>query len=139
MTLRSQFKTDPKAIADGVWFDYPANADGSIPRFKLARLSSVNPKYARLLKEVQARNEGIDLSDAEREQQANALFVDASILAWENFQPDHDGENWPYSRENAILLVNNAAWRDLVDDLRLKALKANGFLAKQIEATTKNS
>jgi hypothetical protein len=139
MTLRSQFKTDPKAIAEGVWFDFPANPDGTVPRFKLARLSSVNPKYARLLKEVQARNEGTDLSDAERETQANALFVDASILAWENFQPEEDGKNVPYSRETAIQLVNDPAWRDLVDDLRLKAMRANGFIAKKIEAVTKNS
>lgn len=133
----SQFKTDVGLVTDGAWFAYDANKDGTIPRVKLARLSAVNPKYARLLKAMQAQP-GDNMSDEEADKRASVLFVDSCVIVWEHFQPNDDGKEIPFSRDTALQLINDPAWRDLSNDWRNKATAINGFAAKSLEDTIKN-
>lgn len=141
MSMKSQFKTDPTKVRDGVWFgegDYEKNSDGTQPEFLIARISAGNPKYSKELLRYVDLNGDRKLSEEENQQQGAELLVDTVLLGWKNFQPEDNGVVIPYTRENAMKIVGDPAWLDLVIDIRSKALKSTKYRAEQAERKTKN-
>lgn len=130
MSLRSKFKSDPALSREGKWFYYPnePNKDGSVPGVKLARISANNPRYMKLVKDLAEANNGKVPDDKD-----NELFVDAIIIDWANIQPNDDGVNLTFTRENALTLFSDPAWLDLRDDWRAKAIDIANFRAEQLE------
>lgn len=140
MTLREKFQTDADKTANGVWFDYndAPNGDGSIPGFRLARLSVSNPHYAKLLQDIALKNEARAPSQIEDERQGLELFVDSVLLEWRNFEPVAGASAWVFNRENALEIFGNPEWRDLYIDLRVKAMKQANYAKARLDATVKN-
>ena len=145
MSLRTQFKTDQRKIENGFWYDVKdaPNTDGTIPGFRLARMSVSNPKYAKAIQaiaEQQANAEmsGVRPSDDADETRGVEMFCDVVCLEWRNFQPEDDGCVMEYSRKNALTVFADKAWFDLRLHLQLKAQERAGFLAEKIAKTVKN-
>lgn len=146
MSLKTAFKTNAAVATEGVWFDYTENADGTTPGFKLARAGRQNKKYSialRKMAEKQAGRAGVanfdTLSSVESDKLALELIVDHVLLDWRNIQPEDDGVVLPFSRENALALLGNPDWADLLSDLEEKALNADNFREKVLQAQAKNS
>lgn len=135
MSLRDKFKSDPELSANGVWFYYKdqPNKDGSIPGVKLARISAANPRYMKLVSDAADANSGKVPDDKE-----DAIFVDGVLLDWANMQPNDDGVNLEFNRENALQLIGDKSWLDLRNDWRGKAVDIANFRAKELEARAKN-
>lgn len=135
MSLRDKFKSDPALSRDGVWFYYPElpNKDGTIPGVKLARISGANPRYMKLIRDIAEANDG-KVPDGKDDE----IFVDGVLLDWANIQPDDDGVQLIYTRENALKLFTDQAWLDLRDDWRAKAINIANFRQKQLEGTAGN-
>lgn len=145
MSLKQKFKTSSDAARDGVWVEYTAhaNADGTIPAFKLARMSRQNKKYQLALRSV-LEAQGGDLETSVRDEEAleKALFrafIDTILLDWRNFQPEDDGLDLPYSKAAAEEIFLNPDWIDLFGDLTDKAARNATFREKALEAQAKNS
>lgn len=147
MSLKSKFKTDSTAAREGVWFDYSSapNADGSVPGFKLARTSKHNKRYTAAIRKFsekyQGENGAVDFSSLNEEESDKILlrvFIDTVLLDWRNFQPDDDGKNLDFSKDNALAILGSDDWSDLYIDLNDKARAASNFRQKAIEAQAKN-
>lgn len=146
MSLKDKFKTDPNAAREGVWFEYPANADGTVPAFKLARMSKHNKRYSAAMRKVSAKYEndsGIAdfsaLNEVEAEEMLLDVFLDTVLLDWRNVQPEDDGKPIAYSRDAAKTLLGSDEWIDLYSDLNDKARRAASFREKALTAQAKNS
>jgi len=160
MQLRSKFKTDTQACNDGSWIefdDFPNNdavykEDGktlktaaTIPAFKMARKSSHNTKYAKIMRDVTEEvntPDGVkkldELTNEESQQVELDIFVSTLLIEWRNFQPDEDGVNLPYNIENARLIFGNPDWRDLRTTLSIMAGQAANYTHKKKETELKN-
>lgn len=147
MSLKTKFKTDSNAARDGVWFDFSAhpNADGTIPGFRLARSSKHNKKYIAAVRkhtEKYQTEEGVvsleDITEEQSDRMLLEVFIDTILLEWRNFQPDDDGKDLPFSRDNAMFIFASDDWADLYADLTDKAKKAANFRQKSLEAQAKN-
>lgn len=145
MSLKDKFKTDGTAARDGVWFDYVANSDGSVPGFKLARMSKQNKKYAAAMRKVSMRYEDDNgvadftaLNEGEAEAMLLDVFLDTVLLDWRNFQPDDNGVTMAFDRGNAKAILGSDEWSDLLDDLNSKARKAASFRQKALTVQAKN-
>lgn len=145
MSLKQKFKTSSDAARDGVWVDYTAhkNADGSVPGFKLARMSRQNKKYQLALRAV-LESQGGDVETSINDEDAleKALFrafIDTILLDWRNFQPEDDGVAVPYTKAQAEAIFSNSDWIDLFGDLTDKAARNAAFREKALEAQAKNS
>lgn len=146
MSLKSQFKTDTTAARDGVWINYSPNSDGTVPGFRLARMSKQNKRYTAKMRDATKAHEGDDglvnfdnIPEAEAEALLLDVFVDTVLLEWRNVQPEDDGVVLEYSKENATKLLGSDDWADLYGDLSTKARKAATFRQKALEAQAKNS
>lgn len=137
MSIKSQFKSDAAKVTNGVWFPYEANSDGSIPRFLLARISISNPKYLKAVQDKAQRNGDKTLTVAEEEAQSVENLADAVVLNWENFQPNDDGTNLDYSRENVIAIFGDPDWNDLKIDIRTKALDLSNYRTEALKDAAK--
>lgn len=148
MTLKNKFKTDTTAANEGVWFDYEdaPNEDGTVPGFKLARKTGQNKAYGKAMREFtkeHTTDEGIvdmsSLPEAEAEAVELGIFTEALLLDWRNFQPDEDGKEVKYSKEEAKRIFGDPDWSDLYKDLAVKCGKSSAYKAKQRKAEAKNS
>jgi hypothetical protein len=145
MSLRDKFKTDNDAAREGVWFEFPANSDGTVPAIKLARMSRHNKRYTLAMRRMSSKYEtesGVADFSSLSEDQAEALlldvFIDTVLIDWRNIQPEDDGEVLAYSKEAAKQLLGDPSWLDLYTDLNEKARRAASFRGKQLEAQAKN-
>lgn len=149
MSLKSKFKTDAQAANEGVWVDYAdsPNKDGSIPGFRIARLSQQNTKYTAAMRKttkgMQITADGTVILEETDDNEADKVmleaFVDTLLTDWRNFQPEDDGNNIPYSRDMAKLIFGNPDWLDLYVDLMAKTKKMAIFQTKAQVAEAKNS
>lgn len=105
MSLRDKYKTDSDAVRAGVWFEFDANPDGTVPAFKLAFIGKSNKRYTAAVRKWTSRFEdenGVpdfaNLAEEEADQALLAIFADTVLLDWRNFQPEEDGINLEYSR-----------------------------------------
>lgn len=143
MSMKSLYKTDPAANEGGVWFSYPKNKDGTVPRVKLSRMSqSTNKKYA---KELETRTRPfrreLELETLDTEVGDGLMldvFIAAILLEWEHMQPNDDGEELAFTAENAKKLLGDPEWAELYEDMREKAKKAANFRSASLEAEAKN-
>jgi hypothetical protein len=148
MSLKHKFKIDAIAANEGVWVEFSdcPNKDGSIPSFLLARASKQNTRYQLELHKVN-KQIGVDrrgmldmasITEDKAEAMELDMFLGTILLNWSNFQPEDDGVELDFSRENARMIFSSRDWLDLYDELNLKALTAATFRDKQVEAEAKN-
>jgi len=138
MSLASRFKTDSKAANEGIWVEFEANDDGSIPKFKISRMSSQNKVYQ---KSARKHSKGLNsngavrnISDEQFDEMTLDIFVDSILLGWENVQPKDDGKEYLYTKENAKALLSDPNWVDLYDELANIANSKESFKKKEEEA-----
>lgn len=141
----NKFKTDLKAAQDGIEFKYPANADGSIPSVRLARMSKHNKAYTKAVnkatKNMVDENGDFDtgsMSEQEADSTLLAIFADTVLVGWDNIQPEDDGVALEFNRENVIALLSQPEWVDLYDDFNAKAKRSQNYSAKKLRAAAKN-
>jgi hypothetical protein len=128
MSIITMFKTNKETEVNGIWIEYSPNSDGSIPRFKISRLSSRNRKYARILEqETKPHRRAIELGAMKDDDAENIMvkvFCKSVLLDWENIQ-EEDGSSIPFTENNAFKLFSDLP--DLYDDLNAKARSATLF------------
>lgn len=143
MSLKTLFKTDPKIANEGVWVEYPANSDGSIPAFLLSRMSKVNKRYTKELRKattpVQREIELGTLDEDRSERIMLDVFCRTIILDCRNLQPEDDGKVLAYTADAISKLLSDPEWSDLYADLQDKANKAALFRISSREGQLKNS
>lgn len=140
MGIYETFKTDAEAERVGVWKEFPANTDGSIPAFRIARMAASNPEYQKRL-EAAAKKYRVEMTlDVFTESQAFEpmleVFVDTILVDWRNVQ-DPAGNDIEYTKENAKRLMRDLP--DLYTLLREYASRISSFRDADIEARTGNS
>lgn len=131
MSLKNKFKTSSKLVEEGVWFDVTTNSDKSKARVRLRRSGRGNRHWVTAFRD---RTAGIDLdtmSVEEDELSTAQVFVDACVVDWENIQPDDDGNNLEFSKENALALLSDPDWVELLKDWQGKANRMAAFQAEQ--------
>ena len=133
------FETDRAAEQEGVWVEYSANDDGTVPGFKLARAAASNSHYKRVLeRKMRPHRRALELkamSDAKAEELLMEVFVEALLLDWRNVQ-DRDGAVLAYCNEEAIQLMRDLP--DLYADLNTKAQDMVLYLMAEREAVAGN-
>ena len=126
-----KFKQDGGKANEGVWFDYPANADGSIPRVKLAREGRSNKKWLAVFREVTKDLDTDNLSPEEDFGVGVEVFAKAVVLDWEHIQPNDDGVELANDLGARIALLSDPDWTDFYTDLKDKANKRENFANKE--------
>ncbi len=139
MSLYNQFATNKEAEVEGVEVQYGANADGSIPSFRISRMSKANKKYTKALERAtRPHRRAIELETMNNdlaERLFMGVFVDTVLLGWNNIQ-DREGNNIAFNKENAMKLFEDLP--ELYDDLQEKAKKASLFREEAIEEEAGN-
>lgn len=139
MSIYKLFKTDKNLEQDGVWIEYPENEDGSIPSFKIARMSRSNKNYLKAVEEkTKPYKRQIELNAMKSDLADDMLldiFVSAILLDWKNVVT-LQGNAFPYSKENAKQLMKML--HDLYDDLQEKAKEIQFFIDRDMENDAKN-
>lgn len=139
MSLYSQFATDKTAEVDGVWVEYGANEDGSIPGFKISRMSKANKKYTKALERAtRPHRRAIELETMNNdlaERLFMEVFVDTVLLDWRGIK-DRDGNELECNKANAMKLFEDLT--ELYDDLQEKAKKASLFRDETLEEEAGN-
>lgn len=145
MALKDKYKTDSEIVAEGQWFDFEENSDGSIPGFKLRIANRQNKAYAKALRvfaEKYGDESGTSTFDSLSEKDAEAylleVFVNTVLIEWRNFQPDDNGVETPYSKENAMKLFGSSDWGAFYDVLTAKAKKISNYQQRSLAAQAKN-
>lgn len=126
-----KFKQDGSKANDGVWFDYPANADKTIPRVKLAREGRSNKKWLAVFRDVTKDLDTDNLSPEEDFGIGVEVFCKAVVLSWENIQPNDDGVTLPDEVGARITLLSDPDWTDFYTDLKDKANARANFSNKE--------
>lgn len=129
-----KFKQDGSKANEGVWFDYPANADKTIPRVKLAREGRSNKKWLATFRDVTKDLDTDNLNAEEDFATGVEVFSKAVVLTWENIQPNDDGVNLEDTVEARIALLSDPDWTDFYTDLKDKANDRANFKAKETAA-----
>lgn len=145
MALKDRYKTESDCVRDGVWFDFEQNTDGTTPRFKLAFAGKQNKKYAAAMRKWTSKFEdenGVPDFRALQEDQADKfildVFADTILIDWENFQPEDDGDNIEFSRDNIIEIFGSDDWAAFYAVLNNKAKAVSNFGQRSLEAQAKN-
>lgn len=131
MSLKKRFKTSARLIEEGVWFDVTTNSDKSKARVKLRRSGRGNRHWVAAFRD---RTAGIDMetmSVEEDEAITAQVFVDACVIDWEHIQPEDDGNELEFSKENALKLLSDPEWIELLKDWQAKANGIAGFQDEQ--------
>jgi hypothetical protein len=139
MSIFKQFGTDKKLEQDGVLVEYPANEDGSIPSFKLARMCRSNKRYMKAVEAAtRPHKRAIELGTIKPETAEEVfldVFVGTILLGWDNIT-GLDGKAILFNKENAKDLMKKLP--DLYDDLQEKAKNMSLFLESEMEQEAKN-
>lgn len=138
--LHTKYKTNAAAEKAGVPLRFPANADGSVPTFNVARMGGGNNKhfqavYAAAMAPHQAEKALGILSEETLTRVSISVFVDACLRGWSNVQTE-EGVSLAYTRENAIALFLELP--DLFETLNESAALFATFRAVNVEASAKN-
>ena len=139
MSIFKQFGTDKKLEQEGVLVEYPANEDGSIPSFRLARMCRSNKRYMKAVEAAtRPHKRAIELGTIKPETAEEVfldVFVGTILLGWDNIQ-DNAWLEIPFSKEAAKNLLKELP--DLYDDLQEKAKNMSLFLESEMETEQKN-
>jgi hypothetical protein len=131
MSLKDRFKTSSALVRDGVWFDVVTNSDKTKCRVKLRRTGRGNPIWSRVFREQTADRDMDNVSPEEDEVITANVFAEANVVDWEHFQPDDDGNDLPFSVENARSILVDPDWVDLLKDWQTKAGSITAFQQKR--------
>lgn len=143
MGLRSQFAANRDLEREGLWFDIKAamNKDGTIPGFKMARMSVNNPAYQaameRLYKEHGTAIENDTLANAAARPLLLDIFANTILLDWRNVQPNDDGVNVSHTPANVVSLLDEMP--DLYEVLAKYAKQISHFQRKELDDAAKKS
>lgn len=141
MGLYKTFKSDAVLETGGRWFDIkPANDDGTVPGFLLARRSSRNIPFQKRMEQIQ-REHRVELDNgtmdgADARDIIIEAFVDTVLKDWRNVQDEHD-KPLALSKPNAMKLLTDLP--DLFDILNAQAGLLANYQDKLIQAAGKNS
>lgn len=139
MSLYNQFETNKDAEVEGVWVEYGANEDGSIPKFKISRMSKANKKYTKALERAtRPHRRSIELETMNNDLAERLLmevFIDTVLLEWQNIK-QRDGVELDLTKKNAMKLFEDLP--ELYDDLQEKAKKASLFRDETLEEEAGN-
>jgi hypothetical protein len=144
MSLFSQFATNRKAEVEGREFIFgEANADGSMPTFRLARMSNTNKRYKKMIDiETKPHIHAIrndNLAPEIDEAITLKVFISTVLLGWKNvvvpevFGSDDQVECTP---DNAEKLFKSLP--ELFIALKENAQKMSNYRTEDIEADSKN-
>lgn len=132
--LYDMFGTDEDFEREGIWYAFSEET-----KFRLARAGGANLRFAKSLEAKtrpyrrQIENESID------NELANNLlleaFVETVLLDWQGVK-DRDGNDLPYSKDNALKLLKDLP--DLYLELRTEAARLSNFRTKEIEDDSGN-
>lgn len=142
MGLYNTFGTDKELERQGRWFDIAGvtNDDGSVPRFKMARMGKNNPAYQSAMekqsKELRQAMELDTLSEEMAGPVMKAVFCSTVLLDWEHVQ-DREGKEIRFSPAAAIALFDDLG--DLYMILIEEAKKLANFRAKELDEAAKKS
>jgi formaldehyde-activating enzyme involved in methanogenesis len=135
MSIFKQFKTTDT----GVWIEYPENADGTIPSFKIARMSKTNKIYQKTLEEmVRPYKREIELNLLKQDKDDEIMldvFVACILIDWKNIK-DESGGSYAFTKANAKALMQELP--ELYEDLKDRARNMTYFLEKEKESVIKN-
>jgi hypothetical protein len=138
-SLHKNFAMSEEKMKDGVDIEFSPNDDGSVPTFRIARVSANNPKYMKCMERVSRpykRQIQLETLTPELTIKINrTVFVESLLLGWSNVQ-GKDGKEMSFSRENALKLLEELP--DLFDELYTNANKASLFRDEEQEADAKN-
>lgn len=130
--LRKFFKTNSVKETEGVKFEFheAPNDDGTIPFFILSRMGKSNKAYSKAL-EAASRpyRRQLELSTLKNEiadEMFKGVFVNTVLKGWGNIQ-DEKGQDIPFTRENALALLNEEGMGDLYDRLQQEAGLSSNF------------
>ena len=132
MSLKSKFKTNTSLINDGVWFDVVVNPDGTKCRVKLRRTGPANALWSLAWRERESENTEALTPDEDRAFMAG-VYADAVVADWEHMQPEDDGKDWAFNRDNVVKLLGNAEWLEFRNWVREKADSLAPFQDKREE------
>jgi hypothetical protein len=139
MSLFKDFSTNQDKEKTGIWVEYSPNEDGSVPRFRIARLGGANRRAAvitdRVMKPFARQIQLNTLRPEKAEELDRHIFCEACLLDWQGVQ-DANGQEIPYSFENAIDLFTQLP--DLFTDLKLRSMQAASFRDEQLDGDSKN-
>lgn len=143
MGLRSQFGTDRRLEREGRWFEIEAgrNKDGSIPSFKMARMSANNPAYQAAMERVY-KDHGIAIeNDTLGNETARPIilkvFAETVLIDWRNIQPEDDGVELPFTADNVVKLMDDMP--DLYEVLAKEAKKIGNYQKRELDAAVGKS
>lgn len=146
MSLTKNFKTNQKKEIEGVAIPMPANDDGTVPTFTVARSGSSNTRYTKALERVMRPHQAAQRTKTLGEEMARSLlrqaFVEGCLLNWQNvLLSDVSGDVEavgfaPFNIDNANTLF--AKLPDLYDQLQLMAADVALYREGETEAVVKN-
>jgi hypothetical protein len=139
MSIFNQFETNQDAERDGVWVEYGDNDDGTVPAFKIARMSKSNKKYSKALdRATRPHRRAIELETLKEDTADRVfleVFVDTVLLDWKNIK-SRSGEEMAFNKKSAFELMKQLP--ELYDDLQDKAKKAALFRQEVLEEEAGN-
>jgi len=139
MSIFNQFETDQDAEKDGIWIEYGENEDGTIPAFKVSRMSKNNKRYSKALdRATRPHRRAIELEtlkDDTAERVFMEVFVDTILMDWKNIQTKQ-GSEIALTKEKALEIFN--ALPELYEDLQNNARKASLFRQEALEDESGN-
>ena len=122
--------TNSKNETDGVWVDFPL--DESI-RFRIARDGNKQAvKYAADLSKREYRK--IKLHDLDKMRDfENKILANSIIKDWEGLVDETTNEEFPYSKENAMTLLEMPELHDLREWIITQSKTMTHFLKEEVE------
>lgn len=146
MSLRSQYATDISKEVDGVQVPQPANEDGSVPSFTIARMSKSNKRYQQALTSAIRPHQRAQQLGTLPTEVAEKIFLEVFcqhiLKGWTNvLAADVTGDDKAkgfidYNKENAIKLMQRLP--DLYDNLSEVANSASMFREGTLEEEAGN-
>lgn len=141
--LRKHFKTNSTKEAEGVEIELPeaTNEDGTVPVFILSRMGKSNKAYSKALEAAtRPYRRQVELGTMKNEvaeELFKGVFVNTVLRGWRHVQDDN-GNELPFTRENALALLNEEGMEDLYDRLQQEAGMSANFRDTALEAESGN-
>ena len=141
--LRKHFKTNSTKETEGVEIELPeaTNEDGTVPVFILSRMGKSNKAYSKALEAAtRPYRRQVELGTMKNEvaeELFKGVFVNTVLRGWRHVQDDK-GNEIPFTRENALALLNEEGMEDLYDRLQQEAGMSANFRDTALEAEAGN-
>lgn len=139
MSLFKQFGTSKEAEQDGIWVEYGPNEDGTIPGFKITRMTNTNKRWLKAHERITRPHRfAIDrktIDEGLAQKLMIQVLAEGILLDWRNVN-DEDGKPLAFTKENAVWLL--LALPDLYNELNQKANEVANFRKEERELEAKN-